>query len=996
MLDGGHSGDMYLSFAVPGSGPGVILKQYARSQGELSLGRAAKSDSSATALDSPKFRSDRTRVMSSKHAKIAWSGDTPTITDVGSTNGVRIRQHDDPTCLYECKVDVAYRINSGDVVIFGKPIQDPDQGDVMCQPLELVAQVKPEPTVPFSNSEATEGGRFGAVPLERVPTIGNHRREALLELQSDDDVDAGDRAGRHDFPKDLEPEPSKSSSDSPGRRGHANPRTRGSGFGLTEAEVLMSLGNTDDEADDQGAADHGKLRSETNGTTVAEADVVKAPRVDFDGSERRQKDDVDGGDVEMPIVAQEHQSKTDAEDSFRRLLLEKIKERIQQMDLNRPLGQPSPCDLIGARRAAESAQKHAASEVASQASHLPSPVSSVDEYDPKEQEEMLQHEDEAEEGIELPANVNGSSDERQEGGDDPRGSRWPTPSESVAPYKCIRDEDELRGECGDEIRRETEAIRREAESALQNDVEEGDVTKKAVDEALLPSSAPDPAIAKTPERNPFVFYVHSRKNKEQLEPHADDEVAAAAPISTQEERDRPMMRWCVSLNEAVGESDAPSQERLNEDNDVRALDATQQEKDRLVASWHAELDQAVDAGEEPSQLVDYGDFEAVMTIDPDFEDEFKIDAEAAVEWQYAHSDQGLLRVQGWNTEVDEAEEAHADEANTAYDELEEAYGEPNEVHDERDEEEWQEPTETRGELNPAQSQHLLGEALGEEHDEEVDPAKNAAARWLEQLAKLGLVVSKARPESNRLSHQIDVESPFEAADEEAHVTTHPGSWDHDQQIEVDQDMTDKEACARLGSIDKEKPRFEHTNAASLKPIYLFDSDDEDAYARSEPNANFDDDDDDECELAASAPGSENTGDSMEGSKTKTGEDAEDQVEKAKSPHHWSTQSSPANPPPGLDRAAGLSRKRRFSETEMDSLDAVADSFEAVEPDATTQGHPASSARNDYGPLPGSYQGSPKRRRFHIPFNKTFAAGVLTGAVGVIAGLSALDSFLGPA
>ncbi len=102
--------EMYLTLSLPGSAPGVILKQYARSQGDLSLGRAAKSDSSAAALDTPKFRNDKTRVMSNKHARLAWNGNTPTITDVGSTNGVRIRQVDDPTSLYECKVGVAYRV----------------------------------------------------------------------------------------------------------------------------------------------------------------------------------------------------------------------------------------------------------------------------------------------------------------------------------------------------------------------------------------------------------------------------------------------------------------------------------------------------------------------------------------------------------------------------------------------------------------------------------------------------------------------------------------------------------------------------------------------------------------------------------------------------------------------------------------------------------------------------------------------------------------------
>lgn len=85
----------------------TVLKQFARSQGTLILGRASKSDSAAKDPCAPKFRNEKTRVMSNKHAELSWEDDVPMIKDLESTNGVRIRREND---WHDCAPLVAYRV----------------------------------------------------------------------------------------------------------------------------------------------------------------------------------------------------------------------------------------------------------------------------------------------------------------------------------------------------------------------------------------------------------------------------------------------------------------------------------------------------------------------------------------------------------------------------------------------------------------------------------------------------------------------------------------------------------------------------------------------------------------------------------------------------------------------------------------------------------------------------------------------------------------------
>lgn len=53
---------------------GECLKEWSSDLGPIQIGRAPKNDSQAKRIDSGSFRSNKTAVMSSKHAVIEWRG----------------------------------------------------------------------------------------------------------------------------------------------------------------------------------------------------------------------------------------------------------------------------------------------------------------------------------------------------------------------------------------------------------------------------------------------------------------------------------------------------------------------------------------------------------------------------------------------------------------------------------------------------------------------------------------------------------------------------------------------------------------------------------------------------------------------------------------------------------------------------------------------------------------------------------------------------------
>lgn len=96
------------SYLVLLDGDGAVVKQFARSQGKITLGRASKNDPGTLDPSQGKFRSDSTKVMSSRHAQISWEGDYAYITDLDSTNGVLVTRDEERVSL---KPGVAYRVS---------------------------------------------------------------------------------------------------------------------------------------------------------------------------------------------------------------------------------------------------------------------------------------------------------------------------------------------------------------------------------------------------------------------------------------------------------------------------------------------------------------------------------------------------------------------------------------------------------------------------------------------------------------------------------------------------------------------------------------------------------------------------------------------------------------------------------------------------------------------------------------------------------------------
>lgn len=767
---------------------------------------------------------------------------------------------------------------------------------------------------------------MGAAPLERVPTIGDRRRCELLELHSEEDEELEEYADGRDLPRALKPTRSNSSCNSPDRRGHATSRARGSGFGLTEADVLLSHSNTDDETEGSNAHAHGRQRSKdaigaAEKADIAEASPVKSNMRDSSDTSRDRtsyahgKDVVDEGNSEKPTADDKDEQGDDLEKSLRELLV----ARLQEVGRRGPLSQPRACELVGARCAAESAQRVAALEITSQASHLPSPITSDDEAEALE-EAARWDEEFIEWAIKMSAEIERPPEEYREDEDGAMRSAGP-----ASPQERGRDEFAV----------DAHAFISPSANEIEFDEDVEIVTKAAVEEAPLPSPAPEPIAAETPEpHQPPVFLKAAKDEAEQLEPQAADDDPAIAFVSrqeekdggiapwrvslnaavgegdgasqgrldqdndiraldaTQEEKDRLVARWYATLDQAIGEGDGPSQDRLEEDNHVQALDATQQEKDRLVARWHAQLHQAIGEGAELSQLVDDKLESRDMMGDAD------VEADDAMESPRARIDAARRLAEDWFARVEELDDAYEDPADV-YDALETI-------------------------RLPSDKE------ISEEQAKDAATPKTSFDSWKGLLNKMmrrtGLSGFECGSNQARLSAQDD-DVQINALDAEAHPAADTGSLERDQQLDVDQEMAVDEACALLDSIDKEQPQFMAAMIAVLRHIatvaelgdtYVDDFGDEGAYAEFEDGANVDYDENCEMDTEASAfdseradndparahksveeagidqssdEGSANGGEEyMDDSEANTEEEAQNHLEKVKSPR-WSTEPS---------------------------------------------------------------------------------------------------------
>ncbi|BGP04714.1 hypothetical protein JCM10049v2_000516 [Rhodotorula toruloides] len=314
-----QQGDLYLVLVDDG---GAVVKQFARSQGRITLGRASKNDPGTKDPSQGKFRSDNTKVMSSRHAQISWDGDYAHITDLGSTNGVVITRADQKVSL---KPNVTYRIFEHDQITFGKQVSERSTGEIICRPMTLTASIRSSASIPL-NSTAPRS-TAPSVPLVRGRTLTGERYNKEFADCSSDEEDIGATQAVEDKVADS----LKSTSFFPTKRG----------FGLSDDDVLISPDEEDSSlerlqsvnlSDVEVVNNDSASRALKPAPSVVES-IAAASHVAVSGSPAP-----DASDVEMVDASSRPASRADSRDArsprpvSRRLIVDKDGDYTEAID----------------------------------------------------------------------------------------------------------------------------------------------------------------------------------------------------------------------------------------------------------------------------------------------------------------------------------------------------------------------------------------------------------------------------------------------------------------------------------------------------------------------------------------------------------------------------------------------------------------------------------------------------------------------------------------
>ena len=813
----------------------------------------------------------------------------------------------------------------------------------MCQPLEVVANVAPTPTVPLSKTKPTQADRPHSAPLERVPTIGYVRGVSLIrkvlgtaeqpktqperrprlnlsvkntfsqpqtqperrprlnlslkDTLSQPQTQPEHRRGPLQLPsmgyvekftdpqqEELKPDrplPPSASLAEPAHD-HLKPRSRSNGFGLTDTDVCVSLANTDDEAEQKPAVvdisrggKDGALPVTDNIETLSKP-IETSSKESFSLPDRgaEQQAVVDEDDTEMPIKTTQEDKPKVAEvenaplTAFQRMVIEGLERRTPPPG---PLDPSSPRPVDDALAAVEFARKVTVLEVASQASHLPSPVSSDHEAEAPEQEKHLDHGAEADQADDLANDIKEALLELEDLSSD-------SPDRALLPLE-------------------------QRDKAISSKVErdaDGEVATGHAGAELLPSPAPEPVSpAELAFSEPSVFLNPVGADEQDqagpdLQAEDIDIDLAPVPVSTQDEKDRLVSRWRAGLDQAVGEGDGPSQERLQEDNNVRALDATQEEKDKLIARWHADLAQAEEGN--PDQLdaeavdelamafaLEHDNLEAVegsqcarsdrgpeIVEDSAFIDEEALgNAEAAGEAELpveelpvaeATKERSLSPAEEALSEDEELgarPSAHDSDAESEeeleVDEEDDAEVEAAEVDDAEDESEVYEEQEVEADEEDEFEVEVEDESEVSEEEEEVEADEDEFEVEVEDAFEVD--EEEELEVDGEDGFEVDGQEHFEANAEGDFFDAVDSSYsEHDQQDGDDEQQPFEEARAFLDVIDQKEPRLPAVILGMLKdlaenPIDLdamSDDEEDDSEARS-ASSRVDDDDEEQEE-----------------------------------------------------------------------------------------------------------------------------------------------------
>ncbi|GAA5971272.1 hypothetical protein JCM21900_002903 [Sporobolomyces salmonicolor] len=144
---------VYLTLLDRSISPPTLVKQFCSDDGPKELGRAAKSDPAAHDPTSGKFRSNDTRVMSSTHARITWDErNYAFIEDLDSTNGTTVGRDGEPSHLLT--PGASYRLFDGDVLTFGRQVNERRSGQPICRPVVVVAGISDHSALPPTPANA--------------------------------------------------------------------------------------------------------------------------------------------------------------------------------------------------------------------------------------------------------------------------------------------------------------------------------------------------------------------------------------------------------------------------------------------------------------------------------------------------------------------------------------------------------------------------------------------------------------------------------------------------------------------------------------------------------------------------------------------------------------------------------------------------------------------------------------------------------------------------
>ncbi|GAA5886013.1 hypothetical protein JCM16303_003835 [Sporobolomyces ruberrimus] len=257
---------VFLTLHDKATQPPSLSKQWSSDQGTLEIGRAPK-DKGKEAQDpaTPFFRSNKTKVMSSSHARIEWVEGVPHLSDLGSTNGTFINQ----VQLYPGE---SRKILDGNEITFGRLVASRHEGGQSGEPLVLVASISKSPISRASlNSFAPPSPTLNS-PISYEEANAEEEPPSLVFESEEEDILASSEKESSPAPQATQVQPRSSPCG-----------TTKSGFGLSEEDLLASSsqGEQDEDAEEDDKSEDETRRVPYVRPSKMSYDPIPSPYFDY-------------------------------------------------------------------------------------------------------------------------------------------------------------------------------------------------------------------------------------------------------------------------------------------------------------------------------------------------------------------------------------------------------------------------------------------------------------------------------------------------------------------------------------------------------------------------------------------------------------------------------------------------------------------------------------------------------------------------------------------